>query len=136
MSLPDTIFIFLLALMIFGPKKLPEMAKQLGRLMGEFRRASNDFKFQIEEELRQADITEREKNPSQLASITQPPAIVPAIGAEPRSLPESDDSKQTPNLLPENTSAPETSTPIVAETPNLPATQTIPEATEVETTRG
>jgi sec-independent protein translocase protein TatB len=59
MSLPDTVFIFVLALIIFGPKKLPEIGRQLGKLVGEFRRASNEFKFQIEEELRQAELTDR-----------------------------------------------------------------------------
>src|ERR1700677_3485458 len=59
MSLPDTIFIFGLALVIFGPKKLPEIGRQLGKLVGEFRRASNEFKFQIEEELRQAELADR-----------------------------------------------------------------------------
>ena len=61
MSLPDTVFIFVLALIIFGPKKLPEIGRQLGRLVGEFRRASNEFKFQIEEELRQVEISDRQK---------------------------------------------------------------------------
>ncbi|MHB1673209.1 MAG: twin-arginine translocase TatA/TatE family subunit [Acidobacteriaceae bacterium] len=60
MSLPDTVFIFVLALIIFGPKKLPEIGRQLGKLVGEFRRASNEFKFQIEEELRQAELTDRQ----------------------------------------------------------------------------
>ena len=55
MSLPDTIFIFGLALVIFGPKKLPEIGRQLGKLVLEFRRASNEFKMQIEEELRAAE---------------------------------------------------------------------------------
>jgi sec-independent protein translocase protein TatB len=59
MSLPDTIFIFVLALIIFGPKKLPEIGRQIGRLVGEFRRASNEFKFQIEEELRQVDWSDK-----------------------------------------------------------------------------
>jgi sec-independent protein translocase protein TatB len=59
MSLPDTVFIFVLALIIFGPKKLPEIGRQLGKLVGEFRRASNEFKFQIEEELRQAELVDR-----------------------------------------------------------------------------
>ena len=59
MSLPDTVFIFVLALIIFGPKKLPEIGRQLGKLVGEFRRASNEFKFQIEEELRQAELSDR-----------------------------------------------------------------------------
>jgi TatA/E family protein of Tat protein translocase len=60
MSLPDTVFIFVLALIIFGPKKLPEIGRQLGKLVGEFRRASNEFKFQIEEELRQAELNDRQ----------------------------------------------------------------------------
>ncbi|MGO8720073.1 MAG: twin-arginine translocase TatA/TatE family subunit [Acidobacteriaceae bacterium] len=60
MSLPDTVFIFVLALIIFGPKKLPEIGRQLGKLVGEFRRASNEFKFQIEEELRQVELTDRQ----------------------------------------------------------------------------
>ena len=51
MSFSDTIFLFFLALILFGPKKLPEMAKKAGRLMAELRRASNEFKSQIETEI-------------------------------------------------------------------------------------
>jgi sec-independent protein translocase protein TatB len=51
MSFSETIFLFFLALIIFGPKKLPEMAKQAGRLLAELRRASNEFKSQIETEI-------------------------------------------------------------------------------------
>jgi sec-independent protein translocase protein TatB len=61
MSLPDTIFIFGLALVIFGPKKLPEIGRQLGKLVLEFRRASNEFKMQIEEELSAAERADRQK---------------------------------------------------------------------------
>ena len=61
MSLPDTIFIFGLALVVFGPKKLPEIGRQLGKLVLEFRRASNEFKMQIEEELRAAEVADRQK---------------------------------------------------------------------------
>src|SRR6185437_10703060 len=73
MSLPDTVFIFVLALIIFGPKKLPEIGRQLGKLVGEFRRASNEFKFQIEEELRQADLMDkRNQQPAIAAPIPDP----------------------------------------------------------------
>lgn len=68
MSLPDTVFIFVLALIIFGPKKLPEIGRQLGRLVGEFRRASNEFKFQIEEELRQVDFAEKRSTQPKIAA--------------------------------------------------------------------
>jgi sec-independent protein translocase protein TatB len=75
MSLPDTIFIFGLALVIFGPKKLPEIGRQLGKLVLEFRRASNEFKMQIEEELRAAEVADRQKQ------IAAPP-VTPAPAAE------------------------------------------------------
>jgi sec-independent protein translocase protein TatB len=77
MSLPDTIFIFGLALVIFGPKKLPEIGRQLGKLVLEFRRASNEFKMQIEEELRAAEVADRQKQ------ITAP--VAPAATPEPVS---------------------------------------------------
>jgi sec-independent protein translocase protein TatB len=70
MSLPDTIFILLAALLLFGPKKLPEIARQVGKLMAELRRASNEFKFQMEDELRQADEAERRKKAEAAAAAT------------------------------------------------------------------
>jgi sec-independent protein translocase protein TatB len=72
MSFSDTIFIFGLALVIFGPKKLPEIGRQLGKLVLEFRRASNEFKMQIEEELRAAEVADRQKQ------IAAPVAPAPA----------------------------------------------------------
>jgi sec-independent protein translocase protein TatB len=59
MSFSETIFLFFLALIIFGPKKLPEIARQVGKWMNEFRRASNEFKAQIEQEIAQLEIEER-----------------------------------------------------------------------------
>ena len=78
MSLPDTIFIFGLALVIFGPKKLPEIGRQLGKLVLEFRRASNEFKMQIEEELRAAEVADRQK---QIAAPPETPTPEPASEA-------------------------------------------------------
>jgi sec-independent protein translocase protein TatB len=79
MSLPDTIFIFGLALVIFGPKKLPEIGRQLGKLVLEFRRASNEFKMQIEEELRAAEVADRQKQIA--APVTPAPAPEPTSDA-------------------------------------------------------
>src|SRR5215469_140979 len=60
-SFQDSIVIFFIALLIFGPKKLPELARQLGKLMAEFRRASNEFRMQMEEELRIAEQADQQK---------------------------------------------------------------------------
>ena len=55
LGFPEMIFIFLLALIIFGPKKLPEIGRQIGRAINEFKRASNEFKAQIESEISRLD---------------------------------------------------------------------------------
>ncbi len=56
MSFSETIFLFLLALVVFGPKKLPEIARQIGKALNEFRRASNEFKAQIEQEIAHLEV--------------------------------------------------------------------------------
>ncbi|SRR5579871_449894 len=61
MSFSETVFLFFLALIIFGPKKLPEIARQVGKFMNEFRRASNEFKAQIEQEIAHLEV---EKKPT------------------------------------------------------------------------
>ncbi|WP_263368662.1 twin-arginine translocase TatA/TatE family subunit [Edaphobacter bradus] len=75
-SLGDSAFIFLLALLLFGPKKLPELARQLGKLMAEFRRASNEFKMQMEEELRMAEQAEQQKK---IAAMEAAAPAAPAL---------------------------------------------------------
>lgn len=61
MSFSETIFLFILALVVFGPKKLPEIARQIGKALNEFRRASNEFKAQIEQEISHLEVEERKK---------------------------------------------------------------------------
>jgi len=61
MSFSETIFLFFLALIIFGPKKLPEIARQAGKLLNEFRRASNEFKAQIEQEIAHLEVEQRKQ---------------------------------------------------------------------------
>jgi sec-independent protein translocase protein TatB len=51
MGFSETIFLFFLALLIFGPKKLPEIARQVAKVMNDLRRASFEFKSQIESEI-------------------------------------------------------------------------------------
>jgi sec-independent protein translocase protein TatB len=60
-GIPDTLFLMLLALVVFGPRRLPEIGRQIGKLMYEFRKVSNDFKFQMEEELRASEEADRQR---------------------------------------------------------------------------
>src|SRR5580700_10776770 len=75
-SFPDTAVLVLLALLLFGPKKLPVLARQLGKLMADFRRASNEFRTQMEEELRISEQAERQK---QIAALEASAAPSPTI---------------------------------------------------------
>jgi TatA/E family protein of Tat protein translocase len=60
MSFSETVFLFFLALIIFGPKKLPEIARQVGKYMNEFKRASNEFKAQIEQEIAHLEVENKQ----------------------------------------------------------------------------
>ncbi len=52
-GMPELIVIFIVALLVFGPKKLPEIGKSLGRGLAEFKKASDDLKKTIEDEIEQ-----------------------------------------------------------------------------------
>src|SRR5256884_7501353 len=65
----EMVFIFLIALIIFGPKKLPEIGRQIGRGLNEFKRASNEFKAQIESEISHLDVENH-----QILPPAEPPA--------------------------------------------------------------
>ena len=85
----DSAFIILLALLLFGPKKLPVLARQLGKLMGDFRRASNEFRTQMEEELRISEQAERQKQIAALEASAQANSPLDvAATAEPHTPPE------------------------------------------------
>src|SRR5580704_15082625 len=91
MGFSETIFLFFLALIIFGPKKLPEIARQIGKALNEFRRASNEFKAQIESEISQLEMENRQQilPPSEppkgavaALPMTLEPAVNPALSLE------------------------------------------------------
>ena len=78
-GIPDTLFLMLLALVVFGPRRLPEIGRQIGKLMYEFRKVSNDFKFQMEEELRASEEAERQRK------LTAAPMIQPVAALDARA---------------------------------------------------
>src|ERR1700686_2360535 len=77
-SFQDSAILIFLALLIFGPKKLPELARQLGKLMAEFRRASNEFRMQMEDERRISEQAEQQKT---IAAMEAAPPAPPALAA-------------------------------------------------------
>jgi sec-independent protein translocase protein TatB len=77
MSFADTVVLFVLALLLFGPKKLPGIARQVGKMLNEFKRASNEFKAQIESEISQLEYQERQKKEKEQEQKILPPAAPP-----------------------------------------------------------
>jgi Sec-independent protein translocase protein TatA len=78
----DSLILMVMALVVFGPRRLPQIGRQIGKLMYEFRKASNDFKFQMEEELRNSEEADRRKKEEErlraLALAAPAPAQVEA----------------------------------------------------------
>jgi sec-independent protein translocase protein TatB len=79
-SVPHLVIIFIVVLVVFGPHKLPELARGLGKMMAEFRKASTDFKLAFEEEMRNIERQAREAELKKIqdAATTTAPAEQPA----------------------------------------------------------
>ncbi|MGO9325272.1 MAG: twin-arginine translocase TatA/TatE family subunit [Terracidiphilus sp.] len=86
LSMWDTLILMALALVVFGPRRLPKIGRQLGKLMYEFRKASNDFKFQLEEELRASEEADRRKKEEEerqrVLAAAPPPAQLEATASQ------------------------------------------------------
>ncbi len=80
----EMLFIFFLALLIFGPKKLPEIGRQIGEAMIQFKRASNEFKSQLEDEIRNIEAEEQRKK---IGPPEPPAAEPPGLESVPRENP-------------------------------------------------
>ncbi len=94
LGLPEMIFILLLALVIVGPKKLPEVARQLGKFLAEFKRTSNEFKHQIEAEMLNIELQERAKKAAE-----EPKVLPPEEPWERQMRPLADTVSRTPQEL-------------------------------------
>ena len=79
-GMPELIIIFVIALIIFGPRKLPELGRSLGKSLAEFKRASNELKSTLEEEIR----LEEQQRETQKVAAPQQTSVPPQSGdAEP-----------------------------------------------------
>jgi sec-independent protein translocase protein TatB len=85
LGMADSLILMVMALVVFGPRRLPQIGRQIGKLMYEFRKASNDFKFQMEEELRLSEDADRRKKEEEKRkqieqeSVSATPAVVAAL---------------------------------------------------------
>jgi sec-independent protein translocase protein TatA len=77
-GMPELIIILVIALIIFGPRKLPELGRSLGRSINEFKKASNELRSTLEEEIR---IEEQRDRTTAAASATPPAATPPPVDA-------------------------------------------------------
>jgi sec-independent protein translocase protein TatB len=108
-SMGDTLLLMVIALVVLGPRRLPQIGRQIGKLMYEFRKASNDFKFQMEEELRQAEEADRRKKEEAERQCALAAAPAPAqIAPPPESAVKPPEQEATP-------AAPEPPAPIAAD---------------------
>jgi TatA/E family protein of Tat protein translocase len=85
-GMPELIIILTLALIIFGPRKLPELGRSLGKSLGEFKRASNELRNTLDEEIR---VEEEQRTARQAAAPQSPatPAANPDDPAEDETVP-------------------------------------------------
>jgi sec-independent protein translocase protein TatA len=74
-GMPELIIIFVIALIIFGPRKLPELGKSLGKSIAEFKRASNELRNTLEEEIR---LDEQRPKTQAAAATTAEASAAPA----------------------------------------------------------
>jgi len=122
LSIPHMIVVFLVVLVVFGPQKLPELARTFGKLMAEFRKASGEFKSAFEEEMRdlerQARIAELKKQAAEAAAATpKNPVEAPTLAspASTRNTPEAlADSRvaEAPTVSPVAESVPRLDAPV------------------------
>jgi sec-independent protein translocase protein TatA len=69
-GMPELIIIFVIALIIFGPRKLPELGRSLGKSLAEFKKASNELRSTLEEEIRLEEQKPTEPSKTTQASTT------------------------------------------------------------------
>ena len=95
-GMPELMIIFVIALIIFGPRKLPELGRSMGKSLSEFKRASHDLKNTLDEEIRIED-----KPPPSQSARQKPPA--------PAAKPEHTQDQKTPEPAAEPEHTQETS---------------------------
>jgi sec-independent protein translocase protein TatB len=106
LGMADSLILMVMALVVFGPRRLPQIGRQIGKLMYEFRKASNDFKFQMEEELRNSEEADRRKKEEErlralaLAAPAPTPVLAETSVAAPATEPVQSETPVTESVNP------------------------------------
>ena len=69
-GMPEMLIILVIALIVFGPRKLPELGRSLGKSLAEFKKASNELRNTLEEEIRIEEQKDKEKAPAATTPAT------------------------------------------------------------------
>ncbi len=126
-GMPELILIFVVALLVFGPKKLPEIGKSLGKGLAEFKRASDELKKTIEQEIEQGK-TEVSSVRDTVASV--PASLRSALPLEGSSAPAAGgETGASPSVVGGETGAPPS---VVAGSAEPPATILEPDSRPIE----
>ncbi|MGB6843996.1 MAG: twin-arginine translocase TatA/TatE family subunit [Candidatus Acidiferrales bacterium] len=110
LSVPHMIVIFVVVLVVFGPDKLPDLARNLGKVMGEFRRLTGEMRYTFDEHMRELerDATTRRTPPASPAASTTPGGAASPSGDQPAPSSQFENPAvglSTPEHQPENTIA-------------------------------
>ena len=92
-GMPEMVVIAVIALIIFGPRKLPELGKSLGKSIAEFKRASNELKNTLEDEIRTEELQDARK------SAQIPPTASVHLRPRPRPSPTAPEGETTPRVM-------------------------------------
>lgn len=92
-GMPEMIIILVIALIVIGPHKLPELAKSLGKGLAEFKKASEGFQRSVQEEANKPEETVKEPAAQVKADSSTVGAVTPGGGAEPQPV----EKKETPH---------------------------------------
>ena len=92
-GMPEMIIILVIALIVIGPHKLPELARSLGKGLAEFKKASEGFQRSVQEEANKPDETMKEPAPQVNAASAAVEPVTPGVAAEPHPA----EKKETPH---------------------------------------
>jgi TatA/E family protein of Tat protein translocase len=98
LGVPELMLIFIIALVLFGPKRLPEIGRTLGKAMGEFKKATDELKNTVEREVRMEElrqISPSMSTPVETVSRTEPVTTLRTVEAVPAVVSTPDDQEKT-----------------------------------------